>query len=113
LILYGISVFNRTTELELLSVAAQAIFSQDIVARWLRMEWLRMRSEQVFNNSNRLFTSNLSFSQPTAQSQAIDLFSFYETTKSAAAILLSSSIFHKHNPQLTAEWDNIRSRLGI
>ncbi|MGV4877957.1 hypothetical protein [Acetobacter indonesiensis] len=81
LIIYGISVFNRTTELELLSVAAQAIFSQDIVARWLRMEWLRMRSEQVFNNSNRLFTSNLSFSQPTAQSQAIDLFSFYETTK--------------------------------
>ena len=113
LLIYIIAVFNRSTNLEFLAVAAQAVFSEEIIARWLRMEWLRSRSEQVFDNLNRLFISNKSFSGSVAQSQAIDLFSFYETTKSRAAVLLSSKLFHIHNPRLTEEWENIRRRLGI
>ncbi|WP_137387891.1 hypothetical protein [Rhodoligotrophos defluvii] len=113
LAIYLVAVLNRSTNLEVLAVAAQAVFSEDIIARWLRMEWLRIRSEQVFDNLNRLFTGKQAFSRPAAQSQAIDLFSFYETTKSTAAILLSSRVFHKHNVRLTEEWEQIRGRLGI
>lgn len=113
LVIYLVAVLNRSTNLEILAVAAQAVFSEDIIARWLRMEWLRIRSEQVFDNLNRLFTGKPAFSRPAAQSQAIDLFSFYETTKSTAAILLSSRLFHKHNVRLTGEWEQIRGRLGI
>lgn len=113
LVIYLIAVLNRSTNLEFLAVAAQAVFSEDIIARWLRMEWLRIRSEQVFDNLNRLFTARRDFSRRVAQSQAIDLFSFYETTKSTAAILLSSSLFHKQNARLTAEWEQVRGRLGI
>ncbi|WP_202325021.1 hypothetical protein [Mesorhizobium sp. 113-3-9] len=113
LVIYFVAVLNRSTNLEVLAVAAQAVFSEDIIARWLRMEWLRIRSEQVFDNLTRLFTGKQAFSRPTAQSQAIDFFSFYETTKSTAAILLSSSLFHKQNARLTTEWEQIRGRLGI
>ncbi|RWM38736.1 hypothetical protein [Mesorhizobium sp.] len=113
LIIYFVAVLNRSTNLEVLAVAAQAVFSEDIIARWLRMEWLRTRSEQVFDNLNRVFTGKQAFSRPAAQSQAIDLFSFYETTKSTAAILLSRRLFHKHNMRLTEEWEQIRGRLGI
>ncbi|MER9482370.1 hypothetical protein NKI74_23730 [Mesorhizobium sp. M0494] len=113
LVIYLVAVLNRYTNLEVLAVAAQAVFSEDIIARWLRMEWLRIRSEQVFDNLYRLFTGKQAFSRPAAQSQAIDLFSFYETTKSTAAILLSSRLFHKHNARLTKEWEQIRGRLGI
>ncbi|MBA3069925.1 MAG: hypothetical protein FP825_15750 [Hyphomonas sp.] len=112
-VVYLIAVLNRSTSLELLAVAAQAVFSEDIIARWLRMEWLRYRTEQVFEHLNRLFTGKPAFSRPPAQSQAIDLFSFYETTKSTAAILLSSNVFHKNNVRLTGEWEQIRERLGL
>ncbi len=113
LLIYVVAVLNRSTNLEVLAIAAQAVFSEEIIARWFRMEWLRTRSEQVFDNLNRLFTGRQAFSRPTAQSQAIDLFSFYETTKSTAAILLSSRLFHKHNARLSDEWEQIRGRLGL
>lgn len=113
LLIYVVAVLNRSTNLEVLAIAAQAVFSEEIIARWLRMEWLRTRSEQVFDNLNRLFTGRQAFSRSTAQSQAIDLFSFYETTKSTAAILLSSRLFHKHNARLSDEWEQIRGRLGL
>lgn len=113
LLIYVVAVLNRSTNLEVLAIAAQAVFSEEIIARWFRMEWLRIRSEQVFDNLNRLFTGRQDFSRPTAQSQAIDLFSFYETTKSTAAILLSSRLFHKHNARLSDEWEKMRGRLGL
>lgn len=113
LLIYVVAVLNRSTNLEVLAIAAQAVFSEEIIARWFRMEWLRIRSEQVFDNLNRLFTGRQGFSRPTAQSQAIDLFSFYETTKSTAAILLSSRLFHKHNARLSDEWEKMRGRLGL
>jgi hypothetical protein len=113
LAVYVIVISIRTTNLELLTVAAQVLFSEDIISRLLRMEWLRLRSEQVYENFHRLFSSKQPFSRAAAQSHAIDLFSFYETTKATAAILLSSPVFHKHNARLTQEWDQIRARLGI
>jgi hypothetical protein len=113
LAIYLVAILNRSTNLELLAVAAQVLFSEDIISRWLRMEWLRIRSEQVFDNLNRLFTGKQAFSRFSVQLQAIDLFSFYETTKSTAAILLSSKLFHEHNARLTQEWEQIRGRLGI
>lgn len=113
LAVYFIAALNRSTDLEFLAVAAQALFGGEVIARWLSMEWLRIRSEQAFDNLNRLFASRLAFTQTVAQSEALDLFTFYETTKSTAAILLSSTLFHKHNPKLTQEWEQIRNRLGI
>jgi len=113
LIFYFIVVLNRSTNLEILAVAAQAVFSEDIIARWLRMEWLRVRSDHVFNSLNRLFLGKPSFSKLEVQSQAVELFSLYETTKSTAAVLLSSEVFRNNNGNLTAEWDRIRGKLSI
>jgi hypothetical protein len=111
--IYLVALLNRSSNLEWLIVAAQVVFSEDIIARWFRMEWLRMRSERIFDSLNRLFTGKQAFSKPAAQSQSVDSFSFYETTKSTATILLSSKIFYEQNARLTAEWDQIRAKLGI
>ena len=112
LAIYFVAALNRSTNLELLAVAAQAVFSGDIISRWLRMEWLRIRSEQVFDNLNRLFTGSQPFSRKVAQSQAINFFSFYETTKSTAAILLSSRLFNKHNESLSADGNGFAEGSG-
>jgi hypothetical protein len=111
--LYAVTVLNRSTDLELLAIVAQGVFGSDIIARWLRLEWLRFRSEQAFDNFNRLFRSRPAFGGNAAQAEALDLFTFYETTKSTAALILSSKVFDKHNPRLTEEWVRIRSRLGL
>lgn len=113
LALYFVALSYRSTELELLAAAAQVLFSEEIIARWLRMEWLRIRSDQVFDKLNRLFAGRQAFSTAPAQSQVIELFAFYETTKATAAILLSSRTFHKENPRLSEEWEQIRRRLDL
>ncbi|MDW9735747.1 hypothetical protein GOC00_08475 [Sinorhizobium meliloti] len=102
-----------STDLEVIGVAAQAIFSGEIIGRLVRMEWLRMRCEHLFNDFNRLFNGGKGATKPITQAQIIEFFTYYETTKSTAAILLSTKIFNEQNASLTAEWDRIRTRLGI
>lgn len=110
---YLAAVLFRSTDLQFLAIAAQALFGGEIIARWLRLEWLRIRSEQTFDNLNRLFNGRPAFTRAVAQSEAIELFTFYETTKSRASILLSSKLFYKHNLRLTQEWEQIRKRLAL
>lgn len=110
---YFVALSNRSTDLGVAAVVAQLVFSEDILMRWLRMEWLRMRSEQVFANMTRFFNAKHSFAKPQGQSETLDHFSFYETTKSTAGILLSSTIFDKNNSKLTSEWETIRGRHGV
>ncbi|MCZ7454396.1 hypothetical protein [Rhizobium rhizogenes] len=102
-----------STDLEVIGVAAQAIFSGEIIGRLVRMEWLRMRCEHLFNDFNRLFNGGKGATKPITQAQIIEFFAYYETTKSTAAVLLCSKIFNDQNPSLTAEWDRIRARLEI
>jgi len=113
IVIYLIAALNRSTDLGFLAIAAQALFGGEVLGRWLRLEWLHRRSEQAFDNFNRLFTARPPFTKPRAQSEALDLFSFYETTKATAAMLVSSRLFHKHNAKLTQQWEQIRSRLGL
>jgi hypothetical protein len=113
IVVYVVALLNRSSDLAFLAVAAQALFGGEIVARWLRLEWLRFRSEQAFNNFNRLFVARPAFTKAAPQSEALDLFSYYESTKSTAAMLLSQKMFDKHNPRLTQEWEQIRAKLGI
>lgn len=111
LCLYLVAILNRSTDLEILAVLAQVLFSEDILSRWIRLEWLRNRSEKVFDSLNAMLLAKPA--RTVAQSQTVDLFCFYESTKSTAAIVLSSSMFHKHNSDLTAKWEQIRQKLGL
>lgn len=113
IVVYLLVVLNRSSDLAFLAVAAQALFGGEIVARWLRLEWLSYRSEQTFCNFNRLFVARPAFTEAVQQSEAIDLFSFYESTKSTAAMLLSQKVFEQNNPRLTQEWEQIRGKLVI
>lgn len=73
-VVYFLAVLNRSSDLAFLAVAAQALFGGEIVARWLHLEWLRFRSEQAFNNFNRLFVARSAFTKAAPQSEALDLF---------------------------------------
>lgn len=106
-----ICVFNRNADLGLLVAASQAVFSEQILSKWLRLEWLRIRFEKTYTEVYRMFQS-----KPTAlQFNAMTLESLgtYETAKATAAITLSSKLFFKLNDELSVEWDQIKADLRI
>jgi hypothetical protein len=102
-------LLNRDTDLGLISAAAQAVFGEQIISRWLRLEWLRIRSEKIFRELHRAFLSNPA--PHILGAQILEAFSTYEATKSGASIVLSTSIFDRLNPSLTQEWEDIKASL--
>ena len=88
---------------------AKACQHVEIISRWLRLEWLRIRSEQIFRELHRAFLSNPA--PHILGAQIMEAFSTYEATKSSANIVLSTRIFDELNPSLTQEWTDIKASL--
>lgn len=110
-VIWLVLLYNRRTDLGWIVVASQAIFSEQILSRWFRLEWLRIRFEKTFDDAFKLFQSRPSIAQFNAR--ALDAVSMYETAKANAAITLSSEIFDDLNPKLSEEWDTVKATLKI
>ena len=108
---FAICVLTRETDLGLIGAGAQAIFSEIVLSKWLRLEWLRHRSEQTYDAIGQLVRTGGSFNREHVRAQALELVARYETSKANAGVVLSNALFEKHNPPLTKEWDAIRSTL--
>ncbi|MCP3439789.1 hypothetical protein [Bradyrhizobium sp. CCGUVB14] len=110
-VLFLIAVLYRKTDLAIASTAAQAVFSEQLLSRWLRLEWFRIRCESVFNQAYALFQS--SPSKKILLAKVIELFGLYETGKANAGISLSSKIFFANNETLSREWEQIKAALKL
>ncbi len=102
---------NRRTDLGWIVAASQAIFSEQIVSKLFRLEWLRIRFEKTFDDVFRLFQTKPTVVQFNAH--ALDALLMYETAKANAGITLSSTIFDEINPNLSTEWDKLKEALKI
>lgn len=109
LALFLVAVLNRNTNLALIAVASQAVFSEQLISRWLRLEWLSGRCGNIYMRLYDLFHAPPA--ARTRNARILDALTTYETTKANAGISLSSRIFFKMNPSLTAEWDKIIAAL--
>jgi hypothetical protein len=103
-----IAVLNRNTDLALISLAAQIVFSEQIISRWLRLEWLRRECEKIYDDAFRLVQSG---HEP--EMFTLEILGRYEIAKATAGISLSTKIFERNRLRLNAEWDKIRATLGI
>lgn len=110
-VLFLAAVLYRKTDLAIASTAAQAVFSEQLLSRWLRLEWFRMRCESVYNQAYALFQS--SPSKKVMLAKALELFGLYEAGKANAGIALSSKIFFANNEALSREWDQIKVALKL
>lgn len=108
---FMIFILNRTTPLDLIATVAQVIFSEEIIVKWIRMEWLRMRVESIYDKTYSLFHSKPS--NEIMQVRGLEAFGNYECGKALGGILLSAKIFEKMNPKLTTEWEWIKKNLPI
>lgn len=104
-------LLHRNTELAVAAAAAVAVFSEQIISRWLRLEWLRARCDDTYKHLYALFQS--SPNRLTLHAKVLEWFAFYETGKSNSGILLSGKVFEKLNPSLSNEWDTIKAALKL
>jgi hypothetical protein len=113
ILLWSIALTFRETDLAWIGVLAQVILSEQLLSRWLRMEWLHRRTERVYDDVYKIMLRmgvNVS-----SENEAAILASLlrYETAKSQAAISLSSRTFAKLNARVSAEWREICNDLKI
>ena len=104
-------LLNRRTDLGIVIAASQAVFSEQILSKWLRLEWLRTRCENTYDDIYRLFQAKPA--EQKFRAMALQFLTVYETTKASAAITLSPRIFHRLNSELSSEWDRIKEELRI
>lgn len=110
-LIWLICLLNRQTDLGIVVAASQAVFSEQVISRWLRLEWLRMRFEKTYEDVYRLFQSKPVASKFNAMT--LESFGMYETAKANGAITLSSRVFSEMNDALSIEWDRIKAELHI
>jgi hypothetical protein len=107
-LLYALVILNRNTDLATIAIAAQIVFSEQIVSRWLRLEWLRRECERTYDDLYPQF-------QTKGQMDAfsIEALGRYEIAKATAAISLSSRVFERSSDRTNADWAKIRGVLGL
>ncbi len=107
------ALMNRSTDLALGAAMAQAVFSEQIIAKWIRLEWLRMRFERVYENLYRLIQTTTNFDKDEFRVRVLESFCEYESSKGHGSTTLSTAIFEQLNPSLSIEWTHIRGTLKI
>lgn len=108
LVLWLVAMIVRNTGLETIGIAAQILFSEQIISHWLRLEWFRSRCEQIFHELELLFQTDGSL-----QVASIELLGRYEISKAASGIVLSESVFLAGKSEMDQEWQRIRSIYGL
>lgn len=107
------AVFYRATDLDVLAVAAQALFSEQLLSRWIRMEWLRSRVERLYDDLYALFQSTTNVASKEFRARVVEGVIRYETSKAQAGLSLSSRTFKRMNSELSRQWQSISDQLGI
>lgn len=109
MLVFFVLLLNRATSFDWMVTASQVLFSEEIIAKWFRLEWLRIRVENLYKETRSIFQSHPS--SEVMMVKGFEAFSNYECGKSVGGILLSEKIFRKMNHDLTLEWERIKQGL--
>jgi hypothetical protein len=107
-VIWVLIALTRSIDLGVVGVAAQIVFSEQVVSRWLRIEWLRLKCETIFDDLFQVVKNKADIDL-----QAVRLLGEYEMTKATAGITLSSRLFERNQARVDQEWAKIRTALGI
>jgi len=113
LLTWLVAVLYRSTDLQLIGIATQTIFSAEVLARWLSVEYLRRRNDWIYDELYHEFLHKDDLSTPHGSATLLDAFVAYETAKAVAGIKQSTRVFSRLNESLSKEWEDIRAQLYI
>lgn len=101
----------QRSDLGLVVAISQAIFSEQVLARYLRMEWLRATCERLYDETYQSFASH--GDADAFRALTLNAVVAYEAAKAIAATPLTSVIFHRENARLSADWERIKQSLAL
>lgn len=102
---------NRETDVGWVLAATQAVFSEQVLSKWIRLEWLRSEFERTYDDMYRLFQAKPAGA--TFAAHTLDSLASYETAKANGGIVLSSKLFQKLNPSVSQEWEQVKTTLRM
>jgi hypothetical protein len=111
LVILLIIVLYRGSDYGIILAISQAVFSEQVLTKWIKLEWLHSRFEKTYDRTYELFRSKSNAKEFDAT--VLDITSFYETSKSNASISLSSKVFARINIATSEEWKKIKATLNI
>ncbi|MPV54911.1 hypothetical protein CFB46_33940 [Burkholderia sp. HI2761] len=101
----------REDDLAFGAIAAATVFGEQVIVRYLRLEWFRSRCESIYKQLHDLFLHNPT--DPTFTAETIGGLNSYESGKAMAGVTLSDRIFKKRNADLSTQWDVIKQTLRL
>lgn len=110
-VLWCICWLQLNVKIDLIAVATQVIFTEQIVSRAFRVFWLRLECEKIFDEVRDSFASGSSGNRFRAAT--LRSFTNYEAIKAIAGITLSSKTFDRENAKLSEEWEEIKKTIGL
>jgi hypothetical protein len=113
ILIWIVAISYRSTDLGLILILTQILFSGEIIVRWIKIEVLRYRNNSIYDGLYTLFLHNVSPDQNPGIADILYWFASYESAKAAASVQQSSKIFFQLNPKLSKEWTEIRKQLQI
>lgn len=102
---------NRDFSIDFVLIAIQVVFSEQIISSVVRLEWLRAKSERIFDAMYRHMSAK-PLAEEVISAIVVEHLVRYESIKAASNVTTSSKIFNANNERLSAEWDRIRLPLG-
>lgn len=114
-VIIGIAIygFSRTSyALPML----QLFLSKDFIVELIDINVYHSRVCKIFNDIKRLFDNNLVNTSDSIDGhtpEIIKLYMEYETNISDMKVALDSKIYSKLNGQLTAKWEDMKTKYGI
>jgi hypothetical protein len=107
-IIWLLVALNRASGLAAVVVVVQIIFSEQLLSRWFRLEWLRREFERTYDELFRLLQNRAKL-----KVVVLEILGRYEFAKATAGITLSSRIFKKRSAATDAEWARIKKLLEL
>lgn len=101
----------RADDLNLVIIGTQVLFSEQILSRWFRLEWLYIRVQKVYESLYRCF--QIMPKEKGFEIAIQEYFVMYESAKSKANITLSSKVFDRLNKKLSAQWGGIMKKINL
>ncbi|AQQ55257.1 hypothetical protein [Planococcus lenghuensis] len=104
-------ILIRKTDLDLIAIVAQTVFTTGLITNWIKLELLRISSDRLLVEFRQLFLTAESNINNKVKTLILSLVFRYESSVASMGVHLSSKIFHKLNSEVTAEWETIKRNI--
>ncbi|MCY8123051.1 hypothetical protein MOC55_13660 [Bacillus spizizenii] len=111
-----VSLMIRNTDIELISIVAQTIFTSTLLSSWVRLEVLRKKNKDIYKCLYDVFLLRRDgggTNEESTYARILDCFVQYESAKAYSGVKQSSKIFFRINDEVTAEWEQTKRNLKI